>query len=108
MKVKRDFLRFGTFMFKNRSQVRFWEEIWLGDTPLREQYSQLYIIALGKQDTVLVVLSVYPPNVSWWRDLFGDKFVTWNNLLSRLTIVILSQEEDGFIWTLDQKGDFFQ
>ena len=88
--------------------MRFWEEIWLGDTPLREQYSQLYIIALGKQDTVLVVLSVYPPNVSWWRDLFGDKFVTWNNLLSRLTIVILSQEEDGFIWTLDQKGDFFQ
>ena len=54
------------------------------------------------------VLSAYPPNVSWQRDLIGDKLVMWNNLLSRLTIVILSQEEDGFIWTIDQKGDFFQ
>jgi len=30
----------------------------------------------------------------------------WNNLLSRLTIVVLSQQEDEFIWTLDQKGEF--
>ena len=30
----------------------------------------------------------------------------WNNLLSRLTTVVLSQEEDEFIWTLDRKGEF--
>ena len=49
---------------------------------------------------------VYPPNVSWRRDLFGDKLVMWNNLLSRLTTVVSSQEEDEFIWTLDRKGEF--
>ena len=48
----------------------------------------------------------YPPNVSWWMDLFGDKLVMWNNLLSHLTTVVLSQEEDEFIWTIDQKGEF--
>ena len=48
MKVKWDFLRFGTFMIQNGSQVRFWEDIWLGNTPLREQYPQLYNIARGK------------------------------------------------------------
>ena len=106
MKVKWDFLRFKTFMIQNGSQVRFWENIWLGNTPLREQYLQLYNIARGKQDTVEAVLSTYPPNVSWWRDLFGDKLVMWNNLLSRLTPVVLSQEEDEFIWTLDRKGEF--
>ena len=30
----------------------------------------------------------------------------WNNLLSHLTTVVLSQEEDEFIWTLDRKGEF--
>jgi len=44
MKVKRDFLRFGNFVIKDGSQVRFWEDIWLGNSPLREQYPQLYNI----------------------------------------------------------------
>jgi len=29
----------------------------------------------------------------------------WNNLLSHLTTVVLSQEEDEFIWTLDRKDE---
>ena len=93
-------------MIKDRSQARFWEDIWLGNTPLREQYPQIYNIARGNQDTVEAVLSASPPNASWWRDHFGDKLVMWNNLLSRLTAVVLSQEEDEFIWTIDQKGEF--
>ena len=45
MKVKRDFLRFGTFIINDGSQVRFWEDTWLGNSPLRDQYPQLYNIA---------------------------------------------------------------
>ena len=44
MKVKRDFLRFGTFIIKDGSQVRFWEDIWLGNRSLRDQFPQLYNI----------------------------------------------------------------
>jgi hypothetical protein len=29
MKVKQDFLRFGTFNIQSGSEVRFWEDIWL-------------------------------------------------------------------------------
>jgi hypothetical protein len=36
MKVKSDFLRFGTFLIKNGAQIRFWENQWLGTSPLRE------------------------------------------------------------------------
>jgi len=55
---------------------------------------------------VAAVLSTQPPNVSWHRDLLGDKLVMWNNLLSCLNHVALSQEEDEFWWNLDQKGEF--
>ena len=48
MKVKRDFLRFGTFIIKDGSQVRFWEDIWLGNRSLRDQYPQLYNIVRKK------------------------------------------------------------
>jgi hypothetical protein len=42
MKVKQYFLRFGSFTIKNGSQIRFWEDIWLGTTPLRDQYPCLF------------------------------------------------------------------
>ena len=79
MKVKRDFLRFRNFVIKDGSQVRFWEDIWLGNSPLREQYPQLYNIVRKKQDTVAEVLRTPSPNLSWRRDLIASKLVMWNN-----------------------------
>jgi len=73
MKAKSEFLRFRTFVIKNGSQVRFWEDIWLGNTPLRQQYPQLYNIARRKHDMVGQVLSAPTPNLSWCRDLIGNK-----------------------------------
>jgi len=93
-------------MIKDRSQARFWEDIWLGNTPLREQYPQIYNIARGNQDTVEAVLSASPPNVSWWRDHFGNKLVMWNNLASRLATIALTQEDDEFTWNLNSIGVF--
>jgi hypothetical protein len=78
----------------------------LGNTALKEQYPHLYNLARRKQDTVAAVLSTQPSSVSWRRDLLGNKLVMWNNLLSRLTHVALRQEEDEFLWNLDQKIEF--
>ena len=102
MKVTRDFLRFGTFVIKDGSQIRFWEDTWLENRPLRDQYPQLYNIVRKKQDTVADVLSTQIPNLSWRRDLIGNKLVMWNNLVSRLSTIVLSQERDEFKWNLDQ------
>jgi hypothetical protein len=106
MKVKRDFLHFGTFIIKDGSQVRFWEDIWIGNKTLREQYPSLYNIARHKQDVVAEVLGVDPHNLSWRRDLIGQKLVEWNNLLPHLANVVLSQDEDEFRWNLHPNGQF--
>ena len=73
MKVKQDFLRFGTFIIKDGSQVRFWKKIWLDNRSLRDQYPQLYNIVRRKQDMVAEVLRTQIPNLSWCRDLIGNK-----------------------------------
>ena len=67
MKVKRDFLRFGAFIVKDRSQVRFWEDNWLGGSPLKDQYPSLYNIVRPKFTTIAEVMSSSPPNLSWCR-----------------------------------------
>ena len=106
MKVKQDFLRFKTFSIKNDSQVRFWEDIWLGTTSLREQYPCLYHIARHKQATMADVFSTSPLNISWRRDLIGPKLVAWNELLPRLANIALSDEQDEFRWNLVPNGQF--
>jgi len=94
MKVKNDFLKLGSFIIKDGSQIRFWEDVCIGNRSLREQYPQLYNIAWKKQDTVADVLSTPIPNISWRRDLIGNKLVMWNNLVSHLATVELSHEEE--------------
>ena len=74
-KVKANFLKFVTFIVKDGSQIRFWEDVWLGNRYLREQYPQLYNIVRKKQDTVAEVMSLGTPNLSWRRDLIGSKLV---------------------------------
>ena len=88
-------------MIKDGSQVRFWEDSWLGNSLLCDQYPQLYNIVRKKQDMVADVLSTHIPNLSWRRDLIGNKLVMWNNLVSRLSTVIFSQDRDDFKWNLD-------
>ena len=52
------------------------------------------------------VLSTQAPKISWRRDLIGNKLMMWNNLVSHLSTIDLSQELDGFKWKLDQTGVF--
>ncbi|WVZ90617.1 hypothetical protein U9M48_036902 [Paspalum notatum var. saurae] len=83
MKVKHDFLRFGTFLIKNGSQ----EDRWLGQSTLREQYACLYNIARYKQTTVAAVLGTSLLNISW-------------------PDVVLRQDDDIFHWNLHPNGKF--
>lgn len=106
MKVKLDFLRFGTFSIKDGSQIRFWEDIWLGNSPLREQYPCLYNIVKNKQDTVAEVLQTFPPKISFRRDLIGQNLVAWDAVLSQTANIVLTHEQDEFRWNLTSSGMF--
>jgi len=68
--------RFGSFLIKDGSGIRFWEDSWLGNIPLMEQYPALYNIAHNKSDIIAKVLNASPPNVAFRRDLIGE--FRWN------------------------------
>lgn len=78
----------------------------MGSTPLRAQYPCLCNITRPKSITIAKVLSSYPPNLSWRRDLVGVKMVAWNNLLPRIANLTLPQEPDSFHWNLSQNRVF--
>jgi hypothetical protein len=53
MATKKHFFRLGSFSIKDGSEIRFWEDKWLGNTTLREQYAALYNIVHRKGDLSL-------------------------------------------------------
>jgi hypothetical protein len=106
MRVKPDFLKFGSFFIKDGSQVRFWEDKWLGNAALREQYPCLYNVVRHKQATISYFLQTTPLNFTWRRDIIGSELVAWNHLFPRIANIVLSHEQDEFKWNLTPDGRF--
>jgi hypothetical protein len=106
MATKKHFFGHGKFLIKDGSEVRFWEDKWLGTTTLREQYLALYDIVCYKGDTIAHVLESNPPNVAVRRNLYGPRLVSWGNLLQRLASVQLTVGRDEFQWNLYENGKF--
>jgi hypothetical protein len=94
------------FSIKDGSEIRFWEDKWLGATFLWKQYLALYNIVRHKGDTTAKVLETSPTNVSFRRDLSGQRLVSWNALLLRLTNIHLQTGHDEFRWNLHENGKF--
>jgi hypothetical protein len=61
MATKNVFFRHGTFSINNGAQIRFWEDAWLDNAPLSEQYPTLYRIARRQGDTIATVMATSPP-----------------------------------------------
>jgi hypothetical protein len=80
MATKKFFFRYGTFLIKDGSHICFWEDSWLGNSPLQEQYPALNSIVCRKSDIIALVMVTSPHDVTFRRDLIGPKLVfnIWN------------------------------
>src|ERR1041384_7193740 len=106
MKVKDTFLNLGSFILKNGTQIRFWEDRWMGNQPFMVQYPSLYNIVRKKSATVASVFERIPLNIAFRRSLVGNNLVLWHRWVARIAHVQLSVENDLFKWNLTVLGKF--
>ena len=71
MEVKDEFLGLGSFSVGEGTQVRFWEDTWSGNQPLKRLYPSLFNIVRNKGASVAEVMGSVPLNVSFRRGLYG-------------------------------------
>jgi hypothetical protein len=69
MATKKFFFPYGTFSIKDGSEIRYWEDKWLGNATLREQYPSFSNIVRHKDDTIAKRMESSPPNVMLRRNL---------------------------------------
>ena len=106
MKVKDTFISKGTFVIHDGSQVRFWEDDWLGSGTLKLRFPSLYNLARRKNSTVACVFSTVPLNISFRRGLAQQLRVQWFQLVSLVAHTNLNSNRDLFRWNLTANGMF--
>jgi hypothetical protein len=106
MSVKDDFFRRGVMKVENGQNTRFWEDTWLGNRPLCDQYPSLYCIVNHTNVSVAHVMNELPLNIGFRRALSDNRWDRWAHLVGRLMEVQLSENDDTFHWNLTQSGLF--
>ena len=71
MAVKESFFSCGSFEVHNGTQLRFWDDCWVGATSFDKLYPSLYNIVRRKNVVVADVLNTEPLNVSFRRAIVG-------------------------------------
>jgi hypothetical protein len=97
MNQKDTFFKYGSFRVGDGEGTRFWEDRWLGNAPLAMQFPNLYAIVNHKNVTVARTISESGLNISFRRNLAGDKWLSWLDLVERLMDIHLTEEKDTFI-----------
>ncbi|GJT29104.1 hypothetical protein Tco_0909379 [Tanacetum coccineum] len=91
----------------NGVHTLFWEYNWLTDSPLMQIYPRLFALECNKHATVVEKLSDISLIFSFRRTPHGgaeeEKLV---NLLDNVDSVILSNSNDGWVWSLESSGEF--
>ena len=106
MGVKDSFFSRGIFFVGNGQETRFWEDGWLGEVPLAAQYPTLYNVTRHKNILVADALANGSVHIEFRRNLTGNKWNSWLNLLQKLITINLTNEDDKFVWKLTSTGVF--
>lgn len=106
MGVKDTFRSFGSFKLHDGSQVRFWEDRWLGNQSLDKKYPSLYNLVRNKNEVVAKVVGRVPLNVSFRRAIVGDNLHAWHEIVANVVDLSLKGQKDVFFWEANKNGTF--
>jgi hypothetical protein len=86
-------------------QTRFWIDVWLGECTLKIQYPKLYKICHDQEISVQAAAAM-EWNLSY-RRRFGDtEMKEWEELMTKLEEVNLTNSDDRVCWKLEQSGKY--
>lgn len=103
----KSWMRVGSrYRIESGRSVFFWEDVWLGDTPLKTQFPYLYSICRDNDATVSQLYSEEGWNIELRRSLRTQDIEEWENLQTMLEGVTLTEDRDMMIWTLNKTGKF--
>jgi hypothetical protein len=95
------------YKIKKGDRIRFWEDVWMGDTPLKLQFPDPYSFCNDTEALVEDLYDVYGWDIGFRRTLTVREAEQRNLLLDRLQEVVLDPySSDEVEWALDKSKSF--
>lgn len=102
--VKKIF-KWGGSIVKNGKDTSFWEDVWIGEAPLRLIFPELYEHCRDKNCTVNYCWKGGEWKMESRRSFSPEELSQWENLLEMIRNVRISGEPDRVQWVLEKGGN---
>jgi hypothetical protein len=86
--------------------TRFWEDIWVDDHALKDDYPRLYSLCFDHNITVTQAIPKEWQGFRFRRTLSGETLELWNSLKDRCEEVEMGEGRDTIEWTLTADKKF--
>nr|GEX63523.1 RNA-directed DNA polymerase, eukaryota, reverse transcriptase zinc-binding domain protein [Tanacetum cinerariifolium] len=102
-----DILNYMQKKIGNGKDTFFWDDVWLGDTPLKYRFPRVYSLEVNKHADVASKMSQVNLSASLRRcPRGGAEQSQMGELIALLNDVVLGVMDDRWCWALDGMGEF--
>lgn len=103
----RDIFNWGCKCIVNHGlNTRFWEDVWVGEIPLKLEFPNLFELCADKEILVGDCWAGDGWCVRFRRPLGHKDFEDWEVLMNKLDDFRLNEEQDQFSWILDKTNNY--
>ncbi|RVW97057.1 putative ribonuclease H protein [Vitis vinifera] len=108
--VFQDFFKYTRFVVGDGERIRFWEDLWWGDQPLKSQYPRLFRVVTDKNIPISSIFDsarLFSWNFNFCRNLSDSEIEDLECLMRSLDCMHLStSDSDARSWSLSSSGLF--
>lgn len=105
-KVKHLFQWGAMFEVHNGEMVRFWQDVWLGNTPLRIRFPNLFKTCDNAEVRICECWNQGQWSLNFRRQFGDSERDEWSQLITDTENLELDPGKDVVRWALDKSGNF--
>nr|GEU57062.1 RNA-directed DNA polymerase, eukaryota, reverse transcriptase zinc-binding domain protein [Tanacetum cinerariifolium] len=87
--------------------IRFWKDIWIGDSPLQIKYYKLYCLEQDKDCLIIDHVDNGQWKCNWYKADIGFRNMAYlRDLLTGISHIDINVDEDSCVWSMANDGVF--
>lgn len=104
--MKNVFYRYAKKKLGDEKNTRFWEDVWIDDKALKDEYPRLYDLCFDHDITTAEAILKGWMGFKFRRTLLGGTLEPWNNLKDRREETGMGSGKDRVKWVLTGDKQF--
>ena len=88
----------------NGKSIKFWEDIWFGNSPFATQFWDIYVVSNQQSKTICELWDGLQLQCTFRRTFDAEMMMQWQEILAIAGSIVFSNSKDQLIWQYESKG----